>query len=208
MFGIHDFGLFLISGILLNLVPGPDTFYILGRSLAQGRAAGVASVLGISSGALVHTMAAALGLSALLAASASAFNALKLAGALYLIYLGGRMLFSALPPPPGPRTFASCRFAAIYRQGLMTNLLNPKVGLFFLAFMPQFINADSPNRCAGFIVLGLCFAGTGTLWCLCLAWFASLLGNRLRKSPTLSTLLNRAAGALFILLGVRLAATR
>jgi threonine/homoserine/homoserine lactone efflux protein len=94
MFGIHDFGIFLVTGIVLNLTPGPDTFYILGRSMAQGRSAGIASVLGISTGSLVHTLSAALGLSALLAASASAFLAVKLAGAAYLVYLGSRMLFS------------------------------------------------------------------------------------------------------------------
>jgi threonine/homoserine/homoserine lactone efflux protein len=137
MFGIHDFGAFLAAGILLNLTPGPDTFYILGRSIAQGRRAGIASVLGISSGALIHTLAAALGLSVLLTASASAFLAVKLAGAAYLVYLGAKMFFGRKSATTLPTGFSSSSFFTVYRQGLLTNVLNPKVALFFLAFMPQ-----------------------------------------------------------------------
>jgi len=208
MFGIHDFGVFLLTGILLNLTPGPDTFYILGRSLAQGRSAGVASALGVSTGALVHTFAAALGLSALLATSASAFLAIKLAGAAYLVYLGVRMLSTRSGGAAIPASFSSSGFWVVYRQGLITNVLNPKVALFFLALMPQFIAADSSTKFAAFITLGLCFVTTGTLWCLCLAWFSSLLGDRLRESKTFADILNWTAGALFIGLGARLATTR
>lgn len=208
MLGIHDFGIFLATGILLNLTPGPDTFYILGRSLAQGRSAGIASAFGISAGSLIHTSAAALGLSALIAASASAFMVVKLAGAAYLIYLGVRMCWTPSAKAAIPAEFSSSGFLAIFRQGLLTNVLNPKVALFFLAFMPQFIAADSPNQFLAFLVLGLCFVLTGTLWCLCLAWFASWLGGRLRGSPRFSEILNRTAGALFIALGIRLATTK
>jgi threonine/homoserine/homoserine lactone efflux protein len=208
MFGIHNFSVFLITGIILNLTPGPDTFYILGRSMAQGRRAGIASVLGISTGSLIHTSAAAFGLSAVLAASASAFFAVKLAGAIYLFYLGARMFFSRAPQAAIPAAFTSSGFFAIYRQGLLTNVLNPKVALFFLAFLPQFIAANSPAKCAAFITLGLSFTTTGTLWCLCLAWFSSLLGDRLRGSTTFAEILNRTAGALFMFLGVRLATSK
>jgi len=208
MFGIHDFGIFFATGILLNLTPGPDTLYILGRSMSQGRGAGVASALGISSGAIIHTLAGAFGLSALLAASASAFLAVKLAGAAYLIYLGARMTLTHRSSATLPTAFSSSGFLAVYRQGLITNVLNPKVALFFLAFMPQFIAADSSAKFAAFLALGLCFVTTGTLWCLCLAWFSSRLGDRLRGSPTFADILNRTAGALFIFLGVRLAAAR
>jgi threonine/homoserine/homoserine lactone efflux protein len=208
MFGIHDFSVFLLTGVVLNLTPGPDTFYILGRSIAQGRGAGVASVLGISTGSLVHTFAAAFGLSAILAASASAFLAIKLAGAAYLVYLGARMLFGRASAATIPATFSSSGFWGVYRQGLLTNVLNPKVALFFLAFMPQFIAADSPSKFAAFITLGLSFITTGTLWCLCLAWFSSLLGDRLRGSTKFAAVLNRAAGALFVFLGARLATTK
>lgn len=208
MFGIHDFTVFLVTGIILNLTPGPDTFYILGRSIAQGRGAGVASALGISAGTLVHTFAAALGLSAIIAASATAFLVIKLAGAAYLVFLGARMLLTRASASTIPATFSSSGFLAIFRQGLVTNVLNPKVALFFLAFMPQFIAADSPHKFAAFLTLGFCFIITGTLWCLCLAWFAGTLGDRLRGSTTFSEILNRTAGALFVFLGVRLATSR
>jgi threonine/homoserine/homoserine lactone efflux protein len=206
--GIHDFGVFVASGVVLNITPGPDTFYILGRGIAQGRAAGIASVLGISTGALIHTLAAGLGLSALLAASASAFLVLKLAGAGYLVYLGARMLVGKISAAPIPANFADADFSSVYRQGLLTNLLNPKVALFFLAFMPQFIAADSPRKGLAFVALGLCFVSTGTLWCLGLAWFASAIGSRLRRNAALATVVNRAAGALFVGLGVRLVSGR
>lgn len=208
MLGIHDFGIFLVTGIVLNLTPGQDTFYILGRSISQGRRAGAASVLGISSGSLVHTIAAALGLSAVLAASASAFFALKLIGAAYLIYLGTRMLFSDASTLSVPSSFESSSLCVIYRQALLTNVLNPKVAIFFLAFVPQFIAADSPNKFLAFVALGLCFVTTGTIWCFCLAWFASLLSEGLRAGARLARVLNRTAGALFIFLGIRLAAAR
>ncbi|WP_035608571.1 LysE family translocator [Haloferula sp. BvORR071] len=208
MFGIQYFGVFLLSGFLLNLTPGPDNFYILGRSMAQGRGAGVASALGIGAGALVHTSAAALGLSAIIAASATAFFLVKLAGAAYLIYLGIRMMRSRASSDPLPASFSTSGFWPVFRQGLLTNVLNPKVALFFLAFMPQFIRQDSPSKFAAFLVLGLCFVFTGTLWCLFLAWSSAWVGERLRKSPGFSTLLNRVAGGLFVFLGVRLVATR
>ena len=208
MFGIHDFGVFLASCILLNLTPGQDTVYILGRSIAQGRTAGIASVLGICTGSLIHTLAAALGLSALVAASASAFFAIKLAGAAYLVYLGLRMLLARKTTTTIPTSFSSSGFFAVYRQGLITNVLNPKVALFFLALMPQFIAAESSSKFAAFITLGLCFVTTGTLWCFCLAWFSSLIGDRLRGSATFADVLNRTAGALFVLLGLRLAVSK
>ncbi len=210
MFGIHHFGIFLATCIALNLTPGPDTFYILGRSVAQGRGAGVASALGIGTGALVHTLAAACGLSALLAASAYAFLAVKLMGAAYLVYLGVRMVFAkgAATASAGTAGFADASLLTAYRQGLLTNVLNPKVALFFLAFMPQFISADSPDKFMAFLVLGLSFVTTGTLWSLALAWFAALLGSRLRGSSGFANVLNRAAGALFIFLGVRLAVAK
>lgn len=206
--GIHDFWVFLLTGILLNLTPGQDTLYILGRSIAQGRGAGVAAALGISTGSLVHTMAAALGLSAVLAASSSAFWVVKLAGASYLAWLGARMLFARRSPAACPGVFAAVNFGTAYRQGILTNVLNPKVALFFLAFLPQFIAADSPHKFTAFLVLGLSFIITGTLWCLALACFAARLGHQLRSSSTAADLLNRAAGALFIALGVKLATVK
>ena len=205
MFGIHDFALFLTTGILLNLVPGPDTVYILSRSIAHERRAGVASALGISVGSIFHTCAAALGLSAFLATSAWAFTAVKLAGAVYLIFLGVRALLERNHDLSVPAHFKQNGTAAAFRQGILTNILNPKVALFFLAFLPQFIDAATLSKTAAFLILGLTFVTTGTIWCLILAWFSSAFSARLRGNATVAVLLNRVVGSLFIFLGVRLA---
>jgi len=208
MFGIHDFGLFLAAGILLNLTPGPDTVYILGRSIAQGREAGVASALGISLGSIFHTCAAALGLSAILATSAIAFGTIKLIGGAYLIFLGVKMILDRRKQLRLPSLFRRRTTVAAFRQGVVTNILNPKVALFFLAFLPQFIDPASNAKVPAFILLGLTFVTTGTIWCLVLAWFASVFSERLRANQTISQWLNRTAGALFIFLGVRLATVK
>lgn len=209
MFGIHHFTLFLIAGILLNLTPGPDTAFILGRTIAQGRRAGIASAFGIAVGSLVHTTAAAVGLSAFIATTAWAFTALKFIGGAYLIFLGVRMILakrqiaSVSVIPIGP---ANARGA--FRQGVLTNVLNPKVALFFLAFLPQFIDPAAPSKIAAFILLGLAFVTTGTIWCLTLAVFAAKVADKLRGNAAISDFLNRAIGSLFVFLGARLAFTR
>ena len=208
MFGIHDFGLFLAAGILLNLTPGPDTAYILGRSIAQGREAGIASALGICVGSIFHTCAAALGLSAILATSALAFVAIKLLGGAYLIFLGIKMLLDRRKHLSLPTNFRRRTTAAAFRQGVFTNILNPKVALFFLAFLPQFIDPASNMKVLAFLALGLTFVTTGTIWCLILAWFASVFSERLRGNETIEQWLNRAAGALFVFLGLRLASAK
>ena len=208
MFGIHDFGLFLAAGILLNLTPGPDTAYILGRSIAQGREAGIASALGICVGSIFHTCAAALGLSAILATSALAFVAIKLLGGAYLIFLGIKMLLDRRKHLSLPTNFRRRTIAAAFRQGVFTNILNPKVALFFVAFLPQFIDPASNMKVLAFLALGLTFVTTGTIWCLVLAWFASVFSERLRGNETIEQWLNRAAGALFVFLGLRLASAK
>ena len=208
MFGIHNFALFLTAGILLNLTPGPDTIYILGRSIAQGREAGVASAFGISIGSIFHTGAAALGLSAVLATSALAFGTIKLLGGAYLIFLGIKLILDRRRHLSLPSNFRRRTTIAAFRQGVLTNLLNPKVALFFLAFLPQFIDPASSTKVFAFIMLGLTFVTTGTIWCLILAWFASVFSERLRKSETIAQWLNRTAGALFVFLGLRLATAK
>ena len=208
MFGIHDFGLFLVAGFLLNLTPGPDTLYILGRSVAQGREAGVASAFGISVGSIFHTCAAALGLSAILATSALAFVAIKVLGGTYLVFLGIKMILDRRRELTLPSNFRRRTTLAAFRQGVLTNVLNPKVALFFLAFLPQFIEPASNMKIAAFITLGLTFVTTGTIWCLVLAWFASSFSNRLRNNETVAQWLNRTAGAIFVFLGLRLATAK
>lgn len=205
MFGIHHFGLFVVAGILLNLTPGPDTVYILGRSIAQGRAAGIASALGISVGSIFHTTAAALGLSAILASSAIAFGTIKLLGGTYLIFLGIKMILNRERELGLPSNFRRRTKAAAFRQGILTNVLNPKVGLFFLAFLPQFIDPASGMKVLAFLLLGFTFVTTGTIWCLIIACFASAFSERLRTNEIIGLWLSRAAGALFVFLGLRLA---
>ena len=213
MFGTQNLALFVISGILLNLTPGQDTFYILGRSIAQGRRAGILSVLGITSGSVVHTLAAAFGLSAILATSASAFLIVKAAGAAYLVYLGISMLRDRTPGTSGTlgtigTSGASGSAWAIYRAGMLTNVLNPKVALFFMAFLPQFVDPAAESKVGAFLFLGAVFMFNGTLWCLILAWGASAMSRRFRDRPSAGMLFKRAAGALFIGLGVRLAVSK
>ena len=140
MLGIHDLALFILSGLLLNITPGADTLYIVGRSTTQGFKSGAMAAFGIGAGCFVHILAAALGLSAILAASATAFTVVKLVGAAYLLYLGISLLRSnARAQPAEEERRASIPLRSIFAQGVMTIVLNPKVALFFLAFLPQFI---------------------------------------------------------------------
>lgn len=208
MFGIHDFGLFLAAGILLNLTPGPDTAYILGRTVTQGREAGIASALGICVGSIFHTCAAALGLSAILVSSATAFGFIKLLGGAYLIFLGVKMVVDRPKVSGLPLHFRRCTNAAAFRQGALTNMLNPKVALFFLAFLPQFIDPASTTKVLAFLGLGLTFVTTGTVWCLVLAWFASAFSERLRTNAIIGRWVSGTAGALFVFLGIRLATAK
>src|SRR3954471_12196380 len=202
---VHHLALFVVTGLLLNLTPGQDTLYIVGRTLSQGKRAGLLSVLGIASGSVIHTLAAAFGLSAILAASATAFTVVKLIGAAYLVYLGARMLTDRSPAPAHPRVFGHEHDWAIYRAGLLTNVLNPKVALFFLAFLPQFVDPAAASRTPSFLLLGAVFIFNGTLWCLILVAGASALSRRLRESPSAGAMLRRVTGVVFVGLGVRLA---
>ena len=209
MLGIHHYWLFIATAIVLVITPGQDTFFILGRSLAGGRTAGIAAALGISAGSVIHTGLAALGLSALLATSPYAFMAVKFAGAAYLIYIGVRALLSRASGLPGEDAAgaAAGRWAA-FRSGIVSNLLNPKVALFFLALMPQFIDAGSAHKVVAFLALGLTFVALGVVWCLVLAIAAAGLRGWFLRRPSMATVLNRVAGAMFIALGVKLATAR
>jgi RhtB (resistance to homoserine/threonine) family protein len=208
MFGTQNLSLFLVSAILLNLTPGQDTLYIVGRSVAQGRRAGLLSVAGIIAGCAIHTVAAAFGLSAILATSASAYTVLKWAGAAYLVYLGVRMWFVHSPSTADASQFARENSWAVFRAGLFTNLLNPKVALFYLAFLPQFVEPAADSKIVAFLFLGGLFITTGTIWCLILAFAASAISHRLRPGSSLGTLVRQATGALFVGLGVRLAVSK
>jgi threonine/homoserine/homoserine lactone efflux protein len=210
MLGIHDYGLFVLTGVLLNLTPGQDTMFILGRSLTGGLRAGVASALGIGVGSIFHTLAAAAGLSAILAASPAAFLIVRIAGTLYLVYLGAKLLLAKAQQDSDLQLTQAEEGNAwsAFRQGVVTNVLNPKVALFFLALLPQFIEPDSTAKTLAFLTLGITFVTTGTLWCLVLALSAARLRQFFRGNPRLRTTIDRMTGGLFIALGIRLAADR
>ena len=206
MLGINELWLFIVSGLLLNVTPGPDTAYIIGRSVQVGWRGGAAAAIGISCGCLVHVVGAAIGLSALLMTSAAAFAVLKLAGAAYLLFTGVQMLLSR-PAPVADLTAQNdpISLRRVFWQGALTNALNPKVALFFLAFLPQFVAADSPHKTAAFLTLGLIFIFNGTLWCLGVAAFASKAASRIRQSQGVMVWINRVLGAMFVYLGFRVA---
>ena len=209
MFGTHDLWLFVLSGWLLNITPGPDTLYIVGRSSGQGWRAGAVAALGIGAGTLVHICAAALGLSAILAASAAAFTAVKLMGAAYLLYVGVSLIRSAgkAQSPAVTAVAKSASIRGIFLQGLFTNILNPKVALFFLAFLPQFVGADASSKPLAFLFLGVIFDVNGTLWNLMVAWSAARLSTKLGPSAVFKRWFNRCVGSVFVLIGLRLALT-
>jgi len=204
--GTHDLWLFVLSGLLLNITPGPDTLYIVGRSSALGLRAGAVGALGIGAGVLVHICAAGLGLSALLAASATAFAVVKIVGAAYLVYVGISLLRTRRSDASSPAvTLRPARLRSIFFQGFLTNVLNPKVALFFLAFLPQFVMADAPSKPVTFLFLGAIFDFNGTLWNLLVAWSTASISSRLAGGDRFKTWFNRCVGSLFVLVGLRLA---
>lgn len=205
MFGIQNFPLFLLTALALNITPGQDTLYILGRSIAQGRRAGIISALGISTGSLVHTAAAAFGLSAILAVSSTAFWVIKFVGALYLVYLGIQMMLHRPASGQRPEPVRQLPAWKIYQQGILTNVLNPKVALFFLSLLPQFIQDTTQTRVLAFLALGCTFILTGTIWCLGIAWFSAKFSRYLRERRALESRIKRITGLLFVGLGVKLA---
>lgn len=201
--------LFMAAGWLLNLTPGPDVLYIVTNALRSGTRAGIVAGLGITGGCFVHIFAAAAGVGALLAASATAFTVLKWMGAAYLVWIGFKLLLSRAPPVThdlmalaaagSPRSLR-----AVWMGGFWTNVLNPKVAIFFLAFVPQFIAPDADNKALAFVLLGVLFnlnaIPVNAGWALAAAWMA-------RRDAVQRGMhwLDRVAGAMFIGFGVRLA---
>ncbi|ALD92049.1 LysE family translocator [Cupriavidus gilardii] len=215
MLGIVDLPLFIGAVFLLNVTPGPDTAYIVGRSVAQGRAAGVMSSLGVSAGCCVHALATAFGLTAVLAASPVAFTAIKYAGGAYLAWLGLKLLWSswrtsargagaaAQAPATDRRSLR-----ALFMQGFLTNVLNPKVILFFVSFIPQFVDPRAGQQTLAFLALGAIMVAMSTVWTVAVAWMAGTLTRRAGEAPRLKCWLDRVIGMAFIGLGARLAMTQ
>ncbi|MGH7708708.1 MAG: LysE family translocator [Vulcanimicrobiaceae bacterium] len=203
MIDTTHFGLFVAAAIALALLPGPDTLYVAARSLTQGRLAGVTSALGIACGMFVHISATALGLAALVAASATAYTVVKAVGGIYLIYLGVRTLLAKNPSsaerPAAPQASARRMFA----QGFITNVLNPKVALFFIAFLPQFVD---PHRSIPLQIatLGVIFDAIGVSYLFAVALVAGTAAEWLRASRYWSTIIRLASGSVLVALGLRI----
>lgn len=201
---------FLALAILLGYSPGPDNLFVLMQSAAHGRRAGFAVVLGLCTGIIGHTAAVALGLAAVLAASPLAFTLLKTAGALYLLYLAwGAWRAPAMPIPSGDQSSAppAVPLMTLYRRGIVMNLSNPKVLLFFLALLPQFVVAERGPVALQLTVLGGMFILATLIAFGSIAWAAGLLGERLRRSERMQQALNRCAALVFVGLAAKLALT-
>ena len=211
MIELHQLLMFIAAGWLLNLTPGPDVFYMLSHAARQGRRAGLVASAGITTGCMVHVAAASLGVGALLATSATAFSVLKWVGAAYLLWMGFKLLRAknkgplTVPAGDAASTAAPQRLARIFWGGFWTNVLNPKVAIFFLAFIPQFIAADYAHKSLAFAALGLLFninaIPVNVLW----VWLGSGLASRAGWLRSRLHWLDRAAGAMFIGFGLKLA---
>ncbi len=209
--------LFTAAGLLLNLTPGPDVMLIVANAVRGGARAGVAAALGITAGCGVHVAAAALGVSALLLTSGTAFSVLKWLGALYLVWVGVQMLRAAWRPgaalrvaatrPTGMDGLAPPAWTAVFRRGFLTNVLNPKVALFFLAFVPQFIAPGTPQPGWVFLALGLLFTASSLLVCIGWALAAAWVARRAGTLQRVMRWLDGVAGGLFVAFGVKLALT-
>lgn len=217
---LHHLLLFLAAGLVLNLTPGPDVMLIVANAVRAGAQAGVAAALGISAGCLVHVAAAALGLSALLAASSTAFGVLKWLGALYLVWVGAQMLRSAFRGSASRAVAAGASRArtgggadsqlpllAVFRRGFLTNVLNPKVAFFFLAFVPQFIAPGTAQAGWVFLALGLLFTFSSLLVCVGWALAASWAARRAGALQRALRWLDGVAGGVFVAFGIQLALT-
>jgi threonine/homoserine/homoserine lactone efflux protein len=200
--GAASLGLFVGAALVLLLIPGPAVLYIVARSVEQGRLAGFVSDLGIHAATLVHVLAAALGLSALLASSALAFSVVKYAGAAYLIWLGLKKIFGRAEAPGEEVALVRYSYARLFRDGFIVNLLNPKTALFFLAFLPQFADVSRGHLAVQIAFLGLLFAALGFVTDGCYALVAGTAGNMLKRNRAYLRFERYVSGTLFIGLGV------
>ena len=208
MFGINEIALFITAGLLLNITPGVDLLYVVHRAGSQGLKAGVVASLGIAGGCLIHIFCAVVGLSALLAASSTAFNIIKYIGAAYLIYLGLTMLLSSNQKTSSQQFPPQNRLWSVFKQGVLINALNPKVALFFLAFIPQFIDVASTQKPLAFLLLGLIFNVNGTLLLIIVAFITTKAKNTFFAVGGSGLVLKRILGVGFIALGAKLAIER
>ena len=199
-------GLYLVASMALIVTPGQDMLYVISRSLAQGRLAGVCSAIGVCLGILVHTALAALGVGAILMASEAMFLALKLVGAAYLVYLGIRLLFARDAAPPAARSAPPLAPLALVWQGMLSNVTNPKIVMFFFAFLPQFVSPASAHPTRDLVFLGVLYALLALPVKAAVGLGAGSLSERVIGRPGAMRWINRASGSVLIALGLRLAA--
>jgi RhtB (resistance to homoserine/threonine) family protein len=207
--GLENFLTFVITALIFIMTPGIDTVFILNKSIGEGKKAGIYSTLGINTGILVHTLFAALGLSLIIAKSAIAFAVIKYLGAAYLIYLGiSKLVSKATIVEAGDKQKVPHSNWQNFIAGLITNVLNPKVALFFLAFFPQFINPKAIDNPVPFFILGVTYAFMGVIWLAMLTVFASTFSKKLMRNPKASNWLNKGSGIVFILMGLKIALSK
>ncbi|MFU1787900.1 LysE family translocator [Mammaliicoccus sciuri] len=207
MFDIVSFQLFLITVLIICITPGIDMMFILNRSISQGRDAGIYSALGVSVGAVVHTILSGLGLSVILQTSVVLFTIIKVVGAVYLIYLGIQMFISKQSSISIKKTVYQSR-RKLFVQGVITNVTNPKVALFFISFIPQFISVDNQYGPIPFLILGSIFAVMGAITSFIIAIFSSSLTTKLRDNILAEKIINKISGAVFVILGISLFGTK
>ncbi len=207
MFDIVSFQLFLITVLIICITPGIDMMFILNRSISQGRDAGIYSALGVSVGAVVHTILSGLGLSVILQTSVVLFTIIKVVGAVYLIYLGIQMFISKQSSISIKKTVYQSR-RKLFVQGVITNVTNPKVALFFISFIPQFISVDNQYSPIPFLILGSIFAVMGAITSFIIAIFSSSLTTKLRDNIVAEKIINKISGAVFVILGISLFGTK
>ena len=205
MISVNDFLIFAFASLMLNITPGNDMLYVATRSTSQGIRAGVVSALGIAGGCLVHLLAAVIGLSAIIANSAIAFDIIKYTGAAYLVYLGVRSFLSKQNKFNISNSVEKKPLSELFWQGVFTNVLNPKVALFFLAFLPQFIHPEKGNASLQILLLGLWFNFSGTIVNIIVAAMFGKLGNWLADKQAFIKWQNKITGLLLVGLGIKVA---
>lgn len=208
MFGIINYEMYLVSCIILSLIPGTDTMFILGQSIANDRKTGMFSVFGMGSGIIIHTIFVSLGLSVLLKNSPVAFNIVKILGSTYLIYMGIKSFISQKSVLSDDLKQTKGTLRKAYIQGMITNVLNPKVALFFLAFLPQFVNPEKNYGVFTFILLGLTSFVCSTTWGIFLSFSASKVAELFKKKKGFGRAVNKISGSIFIILGLNLLRTK
>ena len=202
MFGIINYGSFLLSSILLNITPGADIIYVLSRSVTGGKKIGLLSALGICTGIFIHTILVAMGLSALLISSPIAYKIMTILGAAYLVFLGLKTIFSKKTTLFNKKFEGDLNYKKIYFQGVVTNALNPKIALFFLSFLPQFVDTSISTTPLPFLLLGFTFLTTSTIWCCVVAFTSSFVSKLLNKSDKIATIAEKITGIIYIILGI------